>query len=418
MRVLVVGKGGRESAIVWKLFQSPIKKEIYTAPGNPFTLRFGKNVKIEEENVESLVKFAKDEKIDIVFPGGETGIALGIADECEKNGIKVVAPKKHVAKLESSKVWAKDFMRRYGIPTADFEYFHKDEVEEAFRFCENVEYPVVIKADGLAGGKGTFIAKNFKEALKIVEDLLVKSKFGRASESIVIERFLRGEEVSVFVISDGKEWDVFAYARDFKRLYDNDEGPNTGGMGSIAPVKLDNETESLIRENIIQRTFEGLNKEGLRYRGILYFGLMITDNGPFVLEYNVRFGDPETQAILPLIEGDLLEALLLVADGNYKKSTLRVKENLYSCCVVLASRGYPENPEKGKEIKGVSDAERISLVFFAGVEEKDGRLYTSGGRVLSVVGLGESKEEARSRAYEGVSKIHFEGMHYRRDINW
>ncbi len=418
MRVLVVGKGGRESAIVWKLAQSPIKKEIYTAPGNPFTLRFGKNVKIDEEDVESLVKFAKDEKIDIVFPGGENSIALGIADECEKNGIKVVAPKKHVAKLESSKVWAKEFMRRYGIPTADFEYFHKDEVEEAFRFCENVEYPVVIKADGLAGGKGTFIAKNFKEALKIVEDLLAKSKFGKASESIVIEKFLRGEEVSVFVISDGKEWDVLAYARDFKRLYDNDEGPNTGGMGSIAPVELDDETERLIRGNIIERTFEGLNKEGLRYMGILYFGLMITDNGPFVLEYNVRFGDPETQAILPLIDGDLLEALLSVADGNYKKSTLRVKENLYSCCVVLASKGYPENPEKGKEIKGISDAERVSLVFFAGVEEKDGKLYTSGGRVLSVVGLGGSKEEARSKAYEGVSKIHFEGMHYRRDINW
>jgi len=277
---------------------------------------------------------------------------------------------------------------------------------------------LVIKADGLAGGKGSVIVRNFKEAVKTLEEFLVKSKFGKSSEKVVIEKFLRGEEVSLFVISDGNRWEKLGYVRDFKRLYDNDEGPNTGGMGSVAPIVLDKETESLIDETIINRTFEGLAKEGLRYRGILYFGLMITDGGPFVLEYNVRLGDPETQALLPILEGDLLEAVILASEGRYKLGSLRLKENIYSCCVVIASRGYPEEPEMGKEIFGIKEAEDVSLVFLSGVEERDGKLYTAGGRVLSVVGLGRSRVEAKSRAYKGVSRISFEGMHYRKDIGF
>jgi phosphoribosylamine--glycine ligase len=418
MKVLVLGKGGRESAIVWKLSQSEIEKEIYVAPGNPFTARFGKNVNIKEDDIEGIVGFAKDEGIDLVFPGGETSIILGVADRLEEEGIRVFAPRSYVAKLEGSKVWAKEFMKKYAIPTADFEYFDKERFDEAVGFCEGARYPMVIKADGPAGGKGSVIVKNFKEAVKTLEEFLLKSKFGKSSEMVVIEKFLKGEEVSLFVISDGNRWEKLAYVRDFKRLYDSDEGPNTGGMGSVAPIVLDGETERLVEETVVKRTFEGLAKEGLRYKGILYFGLIITDDGPFVLEYNVRLGDPETQALLPILDGDLLEAARSASEGRYKFGTLKLKENIYSCCVVVASRGYPDEPEIGKEISGINDAEEFSLVFLSGVEEKGGSFYTAGGRVLSVVGLGKSRVEAKSKAYKGVSKISFEGMHYRRDIGF
>ncbi len=418
MKVLVLGRGGRESAIVWKIAQSSIEKEIYAAPGNPFTARFGKNVEIREDDIEGIVSFVKAEGIDLVFPGGEKSIVLGIADRLEDEGIRVFAPRSYVAKLEGSKVWAKEFMKKYAIPTADFEYFDKEGFEEAIRFCEIARYPLVIKADGLAGGKGSVIVKDFKEAIKTLEEFLIKSKFGKSSERVVIERFLRGEEVSLFVISDGSRWEKLGYVRDFKRLYDNNEGPNTGGMGSVAPIILDEETESMIEESIVRRTFEGLAKEGLRYKGILYFGLMITDDGPFVLEYNVRFGDPETQALLPILDGDLLDAAISASEGKYKLGTLKLKEKLYSCCVVIVSKGYPEKFEEGKEIHGINQAEEFSLVFFSGVEEREGKFYTSGGRVLSIVGLGKSKVEARSRAYKGVSRISFENMYYRRDIGF
>ncbi len=418
MKVLVVGKGGRESAIVWRLVKDNKELEIYTAPGNPYTARFGRNIDIREDDVDSLVSFAKDENIDLVFPGGETSIALGIADKCEKEGIRVIAPKEYAAKLESSKIWAKEFMKRYGIPTADFETFDEDEFEESIRFVENSKYPLVIKADGLAGGKGTVIVRDFKEAVKVLEDFIIKGKFKEASKRVVIERFLKGEEVSVFIISDGKKWEYLGFARDFKRLYDGDEGPNTGGMGSIAPVYVDEETERLIRENVVKRTLEGIRKEGFEYLGILYFGLMITENGPFVLEYNVRLGDPEAQALLPILKGNFLDAVLSAADGNLDERTLEGLDG-YSCCVVLASKGYPEKPETGKEISGIDEARKITeYIFFSGVREVDGKLYTSGGRVLSVVGTDKDTDGARKKSYEAVSKIKFEGMIYRKDIGW
>lgn len=418
MKVLVVGKGGRESAIVWRLAKDNEELEIYTAPGNPYTARFGKNVDINEDDVDSLVSFAKDENVDLVFPGGETSIALGIADKCEEKGIKVIAPKRYAAKLESSKIWAKEFMKKYGIPTADFETFDESEFEDSIRFVENSEYPLVIKADGLAGGKGAVIVKDFKEAVKVLEDFIIKGKFGEASKRVVIERFLKGEEVSVFILTDSKKWKYLGFVRDFKRLYDGDEGPNTGGMGSIAPVHVDEETEALIKENIVMRTLEGIRREGLEYSGILYFGLMITDNGPFVLEYNVRLGDPETQALLPILKGNFLDAVLSVADRNLDENTLKGLDG-YSCCVVLASKGYPENPEVGKEISGIDEARKITeYIFFSGVKEIDGKLYTSGGRVISVVGTDDNPDGARRKSYEAVSKIKFKGMIYRRDIGW
>ncbi len=416
MKVLVVGKGGRESAIVWKLAQSKVGFELFTAPGNPFTARYGKNVPIDEKDVSALIDFALDNGIDLIFPGGETSIALGIADEGERRGIHVLAPKKDAAKLESSKIWAKSFAKRYRVPTADFEVFTEEEFEDAVEYVKGQRLPIVIKADGLAGGKGVVIARSVGEAINTLDQFMNRAKFGEASKRVVVERFLTGEEVSVFAISDGQRWKVFAYARDYKRLRDGDDGPNTGGMGSISPVLLDEQTKALIEENVVRRTFEGLQREGLRYKGILYFGLMLTENGPFVLEYNVRLGDPETQAILPLLDYDFGEVVVSAASGRLNEEVF-VEPKRFSCCVVAASKGYPERPITGFPITGLEEAERLAdAVFLAGVKEEDGKLLTAGGRVLSVVATGESMEEARRRAYEAIERIHFEGMHYRRDI--
>ena len=416
MKVLVVGKGGRESAIVWKLAQSKVGFEIFTAPGNPFTARHGRNVPIKESEINALIDFALDNGVDLIFPGGETSIALGIADEGERRGLKVFAPNRAAARLEASKIWAKSFAKRYRVPTADFEVFTEDEFEDAVEYVKGQKFPIVIKADGLAGGKGVVIARSVGEAINTLDQFMNRAKFGEASRRVVIERFLRGEEVSVFAVADGSRWKVFAYARDYKRLRDGDDGPNTGGMGSISPVVLDEQTKSLIEENVVRRTFEGLAREGLKYKGILYFGLMLTENGPFVLEYNVRLGDPETQAILPLMDYDFGEVVVSAAEGNLKGDLIG-EPSRFSCCVVAASKGYPERPITGFPITGLEEAERIAdAVFLAGVKEEGGRLVTSGGRVLSVVATGETLEEARNRAYEAMEKIHFEGMYYRRDI--
>ncbi|NPA79762.1 MAG: phosphoribosylamine--glycine ligase [Thermotogae bacterium] len=416
MRILVVGKGGRESAIVWKLAQSSLNPTLYTAPGNPFTGRYGTNVPIKDSDIDALIDFALREGIDVIFPGGETPIALGIADEAERRGIPVLAPKRAAAKLESSKIWAKSFAKRYRVPTADFEVFTEDEFEDAVEYVKAQKFPIVIKADGLAGGKGVVVARSVGEAINTLDQFINRGKFGEASKRVVIERFLVGEEVSVFAISDGHRWKVFAYARDYKRLNDGDTGPNTGGMGSISPVALDEETRRLIEENVVRRTFEGLAREGLPYKGILYFGLMLTENGPFVLEYNVRLGDPETQAIMPLLNYDFGELVVSAAGGRLKGEIIREPEG-YSCCVVLASKGYPERPITGFPIEGLEEAERVAdAIFLAGVREENGRLITAGGRVLSVVGVADSLQKAREKAYEAVSRIHFEGMHYRKDI--
>ncbi|NPB03015.1 MAG: phosphoribosylamine--glycine ligase [Thermotogae bacterium] len=416
MKVLVVGKGGRESAIVWKLDQSEEKFEIFTAPGNPFTARYAQNIPIKENDVRALIDFALKEGIDLIFPGGETSIGLGIADEGERRGIKVLAPKRDAARLETSKIWAKSFAKKYRIPTADFEVFTDEEFDDAVEYVKGQTYPIVIKADGLAGGKGVVIANSVGEAINTLDQFMNRRKFGEASRRVVIEKFLKGEEASVFAVADGYRWKVFAYARDYKRLLDGDRGPNTGGMGSISPVILDRTTRSLIEENVVKRTFEGLAKEGLPYKGFLYFGLMLTENGPFLLEYNVRLGDPETQAILPILDYDFGRLILSAAVGKLEIDLIK-KCNRFSCCVVAASRGYPENPITGFPITGIEEAERIAdVVFLAGVKEKDGQLLTDGGRVLSVVATGDSLEEARRRTYEGLSRIHFEGMHYRRDV--
>lgn len=417
MKVLLIGSGGREHAMAWKISQSPLLSELIMAPGNPGMARLGRCVPVPSSDIPELVALAKTEGVDLVVVGPEAPIAMGIANRLEKLGIPVFAPRSDAAQLEASKVWAKSFMRRNRIPTAGFEVF--SDFEEAKDYVyEACEYPCVIKADGLAGGKGVFVVKNKSEALLALDTIMVKAKFGVSGREVVIEDFLRGRELSVFVASDGYAHRFIGWAVDYKQLRDNDQGPNTGGMGSVSPVPfLHEEDLARIEEDVIQPTFESMRREGLIYRGILYFGLMWTDDGPFVLEYNVRMGDPEAQTVLPLMTNDFLEICLAGTQESMPKIDLRPPEGA-SCCVVLASEGYPDAPRTGREIRGLETAEKLKdvLVFHSGTREERGNLLTDGGRVLSVVGLGKDMEEARTRAYEAVSKISFDGMQFRRDI--
>jgi phosphoribosylamine--glycine ligase len=417
MKVLLVGSGGREHAMAWKISQSPLLSELIMAPGNPGMARLGRCASVPASDIPELVALAKTEGVDLVVVGPEAPIAMGIANRLEKLGIPVFAPRSDAAQLEASKVWAKSFMRRNRIPTASFEVF--SDFEEAKEYVyEACEYPCVIKADGLAAGKGVFVVKNKSEALLALETIMVKAKFGVSGREVVIEDYLPGRELSVFVASDGYAHRFIGWAVDYKQLKDNDQGPNTGGMGSVSPVPfLREEDLSRIEEEVINPTFEGLRREGLIYRGILYFGLMWTDEGPFVLEYNVRMGDPEAQAVLPLMTNDLLEICLAGTQESMPKIDLMPPEGA-SCCVVLASEGYPDSPITGRTIMGAEIAGELEgvLIFHSGTKEEHGRLITDGGRVLSVVGLGKDLEEARTRAYEAVSKISFEGMQFRKDI--
>ncbi len=416
MKVLVVGKGGREHAIAWKVAQSPLVKEVFIAPGNAGTERVGKNVPISATDIENLVKFAKEEKIDLTIVGPEDPLARGIVDAFQKEGLKIFGPDKGGAMLEASKVFAKNFMAKYGVPTARYGTF--EEPEAAKEFIKTLGERVVVKADGLAAGKGAFVCQSREEALKVVDDLMVKGILGEAGKRVVVEEFLEGEEASYMVMVDGTEYVPLPTSQDHKRLLEGDRGPNTGGMGAYSPTPvIDEETERRIREEVIERTLKGLAEEGIRYRGFLYAGLMLTKEGPKVLEFNVRLGDPEAQPILVRLESDLVEHIMEILEGNVKGVELKVSPK-WALGVVLASKGYPQKPETGKVIEGLEEAEKLPdvVVFHAGTKREGDRILTAGGRVLTVVGLGETLKEAKERAYEGVSKIHFEGMYYRRDI--
>ncbi len=417
MKVLLVGSGGREHAMAWKISRSPLLSELLMAPGNPGMARLGTCVPVPTSDIPELVALAKTERVDLVVVGPESPIAMGIANRLEKLGIPVFAPRSDAAQLEASKVWAKSFMRRNRIPTAGFEVF--SDYEEAKEYVyEACEYPCVIKADGLAAGKGVFVVKSKSEALLALDTIMVKARFGISGREVVIEEFLRGRELSVFVASDGYAHRFIGWAVDYKQLLDNDQGPNTGGMGTVSPVPfLGNEDLERIEKEVIQPTFEGMRKEGFLYRGILYFGLMWTDEGPYVLEYNVRMGDPEAQAVLPLMENDLLEICVAGTRESMPQIEFLPPKGA-SCCVVLASEGYPDSPVTGRTIRGAETAANLDgvHVFHAGTREEGGKLLTDGGRVLSVVGVGKDMEEARARAYEAVSRISFDGMQFRKDI--
>uniref|UniRef100_A0A7C2Z2S0 Phosphoribosylamine--glycine ligase n=1 Tax=Hydrogenobacter sp. TaxID=2152829 RepID=A0A7C2Z2S0_9AQUI len=416
MKVLVVGNGGREHAILWKVSQSPLVKGLYCAKGNGGTAKIAQNVSIEPTNVKALADFAQSEGIDFTIVGPEAPLVAGLVDEFESRGLKVFGPSQRASMLEGSKAFAKEFMQKYGIPTAEFHTF--EDPQRAKNFIKDFGVPVVIKADGLASGKGVFVCKSYEEALRAIDNLMIKKALGEAGSKVVVEEFLEGEEASYIVMLNGDSYVPLPTSQDHKRLLDGDKGPNTGGMGAYSPNPfVDEVTEKAIRELIIERVIKGLREEGIYYRGFLYAGLMLTKDGPKVLEFNVRLGDPEAQPLLMRIKGDFLQILLDFYEG--KPVSLEIDPR-HTLCVVLASKGYPEKPEDGKEIIGLEEVEKMEdvVVFHAGTELKNGRLYTKGGRVLNVCAWGKNLRGARERAYEAIEKISFEGMHYRKDIGY
>ncbi|MCI0530631.1 MAG: phosphoribosylamine--glycine ligase [candidate division Zixibacteria bacterium] len=415
MKVLVIGGGGREHALVWKLSQSPRVKKLFCAPGNAGICRMAEIEDIPADEIPRLLKFAKGKRIDLTVVGPEAPLALGIVDEFEKHKLPIFGPGKSAALLESSKIFAKDFMHRHHIPTASFKVF--TEMAPALKFVRSADYPLVIKASGLAAGKGVVVAEKYKEAEETLRQLMQENSLGAAGKQVVIEDCLEGEEISVMAFCDGKNLFPMPPAQDHKRLEDDDQGPNTGGMGAYAPVPfVDEEVSKQVREKILLPVMEGLRQEQIEYKGVLYVGLMQTDSGPKVLEFNCRFGDPETQAVLPLLNADLAEVCLSVANGKLSKSDLRWSKK-FACCVVMASGGYPGNYSKEKIINGLDEIDgEDTVVFHAGTKSDGEKIVTAGGRVLGVTAWSKKLEKSIDRAYEIVDKIHFQGMQYRNDI--
>lgn len=428
MRILIIGSGGREHALAWKISQSKLADKIFCAPGNGGISQYAECIEIKAEDIPRVVDFVKKEKIDFTIVGPEAPLAKGIVDEFKNYKLKIFGPDKLAAQLEASKIFAKELMAKYAVPTASFKVF--DQACSAKEYLESRGAPCVVKADGLASGKGVVVAKTVDEAKQAVDLMLGQKIFGEAGKRIIIEDCLEGQEASILVLTDSKEVVTLASAQDHKRIFDGDKGPNTGGMGAYSPAPVvTKELFDEILEKIIYRTIDGLAKESIDYRGVLYAGVMITKEGPQVLEFNVRFGDPETQAILPRMKSDLLEVMLATSEGNLSKI---VKSGGCSwdpracVCVVCASKGYPGEYEKGKEISGLDSVAQMNdvVVFHAGtiksqrynVTTSQVRYLTNGGRVLGITGLGGTIKEAINTAYKAVEKIEFEGMQYRRDI--
>lgn len=416
MKVLVVGSGGREHAIVWRLKKNTAIEKIYCAPGNAGIGLDAECVPIGAMEFDKLVEFAKSEKIDFTIIGMDDPLVGGVVDAFEKEGLRVFGPRKNAAIIEGSKAFSKDLMKKYGIPTAKYESF--TDYEEAKKYLDNQEMPIVIKADGLALGKGVLICMTREEAESGLKEIMLDKKFGSAGNAVVIEEFLQGPEVSVLSFCDGKTVVPMVSAQDHKRALDGDKGLNTGGMGTFSPsVFYTEEMNEECMKTIFQPTVDAMAKEGRPFVGILYFGLMLTKDGMKVIEYNARFGDPETQVILPRLKTDLLEIMEACVDGKLADMNIEWYDNA-AVCVVLASGGYPVAYEKGFEIKGLDDiAKRDDIVVFhAGTAEKEGKLVTNGGRVLGITGIGKDINEAIKIAYEGVEIVDFEKKHFRTDI--
>jgi len=412
MKVLVVGSGGREHVICWKLKQSKKVTELYCAPGNGGIASIATCVPIPAAEVNSIVEYALAEKMDLVFVAPEDPLAKGLVDLLQQAGIRAFGPSAAAAHIEASKAFSKDLMKRYGIPTAAYELF--DSEEEALKYLAEITLPIVIKADGLALGKGVIIAFTREEAVAAIKAMFSEKAFGSAGDKVLIEEFLVGPELTILAFSDGDTVIPMISSRDHKRAFDNDEGKNTGGMGAVTPgAVLSDEDQKYIDEYIVNATIRAMKQEGRPFVGVIYFGLMLTSAGPKVIEYNARFGDPEAQAVLPRLENDLLDVIDACIDHTLDQITLRFRPGT-SCCVVMASGGYPDHYEKGFEIHGIDDSER--LVFHAGTQLSDGKIVTSGGRVLCVYADADTLDDAIDKAYEGVRKISFEGMHYRTDI--
>jgi phosphoribosylamine--glycine ligase len=416
MKILVVGSGGREHALAWKLRQSPHAERIFCAPGNAGTADISENITIPESDLEALVRFAKQNRVDLTVVGPDDPLAGGIVDLFAAEKLRAFGPTKSAARVEASKVFAKELMRAQKIPTAEASIF--SDSGEALRYCERAKFPVVIKADGLALGKGVIIATDAATARSAIDEMMNQRRFGDAGRRIVIEQVLGGTECSLHALVDGKNYLLLESARDHKRALEGDQGPNTGGMGAFSPANnWNSKLQAQFEAEIMRTLLRGLLQEGIKFHGLLYPGLMITSEGPRVLEFNCRFGDPETQALLPRMKSDLLPLLEATIDGKIDTCAIEW-ETRDAVTVVLASGGYPGKYETGKPISGLEDAAKLEdvRIFHAGTKRADGQIQTAGGRVLAITALGSTIESARERAYNAVSRIHFENCQYRRDI--
>ena len=416
MRVLVIGNGGREHALVWKIAQSLRVRKLFCAPGNAGIAELAECAPITATDIDKLAAFASEQKIDLTMVGPEIPLCAGIVNVFEARGLRIFGPNKRAAQLEGSKVFAKGFLQKYNVPTASAAIFNN--ADEARAYLRKVGAPIVVKADGLAAGKGVIVASSVNEAEQAVAEIMEQKVFGAAGAQVVIEECLQGEELSVMALVDGNSFRVLASAQDHKRALDGDRGPNTGGMGAYSPTPLLDEKLNEQVAEIFRRTLAGLRAEGIEYRGVLYAGLMITTRGPQVLEFNCRFGDPETQVVLPRMDFDLVDAAQATLNGSLDRLALKWKSEA-AVCVVMAAGGYPGRCRQGQPIAGLKEAAKSDKVwvFHAGTRRNaGGQIVTDGGRVLGVTALGESIEKAAGRAYEAVQQIHFDGAHFRRDI--
>ena len=416
LKILIIGSGGREHAIGWKVKQSTRVEKLFFAPGNAGTGKLGTNLDIKATDIPELLKFAQNNSIGLTLALPDDPLALGIVDEFEKAGLRIWGPTRAAAQLEWSKAFAKSFMARHGLPTAKFEVF--TDLEKAREYVAGEILPIVIKASGLALGKGVVICETKEDAYKTLEDIFINKIFGEAGKKVVIEKFLTGPEISIHAFSDGKNYKLLPSSQDHKKIGEGDTGPNTGGMGTIAPLPfVQKEILDDIEKNIVAPTILSMAKEGVPFSGLLYPGLMLTKDGPKILEFNARFGDPETQVYMRLLDTDILDIFDACIDGTLDTLDIQWK-NAFAANIVLASGGYPGNYEKGKVISGVEEAEALSdiVVFHAGTMAEGDKLVTNGGRVLGVSAVGNSLEEALKKAYKAIERISFEGMQYRRDI--
>ena len=421
MNVLILGSGGREHAFAYKIRQSKLCKNLYVAPGNSGTSEIASNLEIQVNQFEHIVEAIKNLNVSLVVVGPEVPLVNGLTDfiKCDKDlkDIIVIGPNKHAAQLEGSKDFAKDFLNRHRIPTASHKTFTAENINEAFSYIDEMKAPYVLKANGLAAGKGVLIIDNPDEAKNEIHEMLVNSKFGDASKSVVVEEFLDGIELSCFVITDGQDYKLLPSAKDYKRIGEGDTGLNTGGMGAVSPPTfLTKEFKEKVEKQVIQPTIEGFKKDNINYQGFIFFGLIKVNDEPYVIEYNVRMGDPESEVVLPRIKSDLLELLCAAGNGNLKDYNIIIDDKK-AATVFLVSGGYPEQYEKGKEIFGL-DSVLDSLVFHAGAKYEDGKVKTNGGRVIAITSIENSVQEALEKSYQSIKKISFEKMNYRKDIGF
>ena len=421
MNILILGSGGREHTFAWKISQSSFCNSLFIAPGNAGTEKLGTNINLNIADFKSIKDFALDKQIDLIIVGPEEPLVNGIYNffkrDVKLQNITVIGPSQEGAQLEGSKKYAKEFMKKYNIPTANYNSFDKNSLKEGYKFLESISPPYVLKADGLAAGKGVLIIENLEDAKKELKNMVIDSKFGNASKTVVIEEFLEGVELSVFVLTDGNSYKILPSAKDYKRIGEGDNGLNTGGMGAVSPVPFaDRFYMEKVEREIIKPTIAGIQKENIIYQGFIFIGLINVKGEPKVIEYNVRMGDPETEVVIPRIKSDLLNLLKGIGDGTFSEKDLEI-ENKATATVILASNGYPEKYEKDKLINGLEIIEN-SLVFHAGTKKEDENILTNGGRVLAVTSYGKDIKEALKISYSSVDNISFENKYFRKDIGF